>query len=126
LRLSQLPIVGLGQAERLDGVLVSWRGDEVGQVVFAVRGLDLVGNGDLSFGGSALVDELERELGLVSADGIPFDLVGLRKIPVVAVLWLGDLEGCDALAIVFCGGLGGIFYRMLPMQGGSELRRPSY
>lgn len=62
-------------------------------MVFPIRRLDPVGDGNLGFRGSALVDELEGEFRLVGADRGPFDLIGLGEIPVIAGFGISDLQG---------------------------------
>lgn len=104
LRLSKLAAVGLLSAEGLDAVGGAGGGDEVGELVLAVRCLDLVRNGHVYLAAGLVVDE-DKLKGLgVGVDVVPLDGVGLGQIPLGVLLGRGELESCRYGAVSECLG----------------------
>lgn len=95
LRLGELAAVGVGGAESLDLELLAGLGDEVGELVLALLGLDLGVDLVLLLGEAGRVDQDELELLGVGLDALPLDDVGLGKIPLGAICGLGELESRD-------------------------------
>lgn len=104
LRLGKLAVVGLLGAVGLDAVGRTGSGDEVGELVLAVRGLDLVLDGEGLLAAGLVVDEDKLEGLGVGVDVLPLDGVGLGQIPLGLLLGLSDLESCRYGVVSECLG----------------------